>query len=106
MPALGSKYTEGDQFGNLTITLVLGQSRTGRGRREWFYHVRCDCKHEERASQRALREGKRACDLCTRRRASSKPQAPKFFNSVDLPPDVPDFARLPASTLVGKPEEY
>lgn len=100
-----SKFDIGNTIGRLRVinhpVHRAALDATGKKpRRQWYYPCQCACGAKVTKSQEALQKKRVMCDRCAFI-AREDVKGPKM-----LPEGVPDFAQLPAPSLVPGPECY
>ena len=100
------KWDKGDRIGQFLVISDPQYKSARKDRKLWVYELRCNCGNEETLHQEQLNGGRVDCLECMqRRKAPSQWPAPRAIELVRRG-DIPDFARLPAPSLVRGPESY
>lgn len=99
------KWDMHESIGRLTVIATPRHGIAQKGKKMWIYVCQCACGQIETLNQDQLNGGRVDCMQCLKkRRVTTDPV--KWYLASELPPDVPDFATMPAPSLVGKPEQY
>lgn len=103
-----SKWDKGDCIGSFMVTErpVYMWHPVRRSKKQWWYVGTCECgaKGVER-SQADLREKRTRCPDCSKKSNHVQVKA-SWIMPADLPVNVPNFATLPAPSMVHKPDQY